>query len=154
MNRLPIAGLSVLLAAATLSATSHQALQAQTRNKNLPSMARPIKLEGIVAPQPSAKEFVMRANGETYRVRPLQKVGMSGVRGGDRVRVWGRPTGLIISYANVRVLASRASDAASDYIPATGTTTITSPGGRNAGRNPNSSTGGTMGGTNNTGAAQ
>jgi hypothetical protein len=78
-------------------------------------MAKPIRLTGIVAGAPVGREFVLRANGETYRVRPLPEVSMTAIRGGDRVRVWGRPTGLRVNYANVRVVASRASSNPSDY---------------------------------------
>lgn len=87
-----------------------------------PSMARAITLTGIVAGAPQGGEFFLRANGQTFRVKPLAKVGMKGIRGGDRVRVFGRPTGLRVNFANVRVLVSRASDNPSDYNPAPGTT--------------------------------
>ncbi len=87
-----------------------------------PSMAKPIGLTGIVAGSFTGREFLLRANGETYRVRPLAKVALSGIKGGDRVRVWGRPTGLRINFANVRVLVSAASDNPTDYNPAPGTT--------------------------------
>jgi hypothetical protein len=118
MNRYQISIFSALLGAATLSATAHH-LQAQTR---------PSKLTGTVAGQPMGREFIMRANGETYRVRPLGKVSMTGIRGGDRVRVWGRPTGLVVSFANVRVLSSGASSSPTDYNPAPGTTSTTTTG--------------------------
>lgn len=85
-------------------------------------MARPITLTGIVAGAPQNGEFILRANGQTFRVKPLAKVSISGVRGGDRVRVFGRPTGLRVTFANVRVLVSRASDNPSDYNAAPGTT--------------------------------
>ena len=109
------------LATVGLGAINTTEVEAQTAR---PSMARAITLTGIVGGAPMAREFFLRANGETYRVQPLAKVGMSGVRGGDRVRVFGRPTGLIISHANVRVLTSRASDNASDYITPDQRTTI------------------------------
>lgn len=98
------------------------ASQAQQTKKNLPSMAKPIKLTGIVAGTPSGGEFFLRANGQTFRVKPLPEVSMKGIRGGDRVRVWGRPTGLRVTFANVRVLVSRASDNPNDYNPAPGQT--------------------------------
>jgi hypothetical protein len=94
----------------------------QTQAQPKPSMAKPIKLTGIVAGAPANGEFFLRANGQTFRVKPLAKVGISGVNGGDRVRVWGRPTGLRVNYANVRVLTSRASDNPTDYNPAPGQT--------------------------------
>lgn len=143
MNRLPFAALSTLLAAATLSATSQQALHAQNK-KNLPSMARPIKLVGIVAGQPMGREFYLRSNGQTFRVHPLDKVSLIGVQGGDSVRVWGRPTGLRVNFANVRVLVSRASTNPSDYNPAPGTT-ITNTGRPNSGGGPSRAGGGNGG---------
>ncbi|HEX8463888.1 MAG TPA: hypothetical protein VF627_04655 [Abditibacterium sp.] len=105
------------------AATANAQAQTQAPKSNL---ARAITLTGIVGGSPAAGEFFLRANGETFRIKPLAKVGMSGVRGGDRVRVFGRPDGLIISSANVRVLTSRASDNASDYITPNQATTIES----------------------------
>ncbi|RYG69541.1 hypothetical protein EON80_09595 [bacterium] len=98
------------------------ALATQSQAEPKPSMAKPIKLTGIVAGSPNGGEFFLRANGQTFSVKPLAKVGTSGIRGGDRVRVWGRPTGLRVNYANVRVLTSRASDNPTDYNPAAGQT--------------------------------
>lgn len=105
-----IAAFSALLSSAGLIATS----QAQPK----PSMAKPIGLTGIVAGSFTGKEFLLRANGETYRVRPLAKVDLKKIRGGDQVRVWGRPTGLRINFANVRVLQVGASSNPTDYNPA------------------------------------
>lgn len=83
-----------------------------------PAMAKPIGITGIVAGSFTGNEFVLRANGSTYRVRPLAKVAIKSIRGGDRVRVWGRPTGLRINYANVRVLQIGASSNPTDFNPA------------------------------------
>ncbi len=102
--------LSTFLASAGLISKS----QAQPK----PSMAKPIGLVGIVAGSFTGKEFLLRANGETYRVRPLGKVDLKRIRGGDQVRVWGRPTGLRINFANVRVLQIGASSNPTDYNPA------------------------------------
>ncbi|PQV65059.1 hypothetical protein B1R32_10266 [Abditibacterium utsteinense] len=109
----------VLFCALFAGAFSTSALRAQPK----PSMARPISLTGIIAGSFMGREFLLRANGETYRVRPLAKVSLQGVKGGDRVRVWGRPTGLRVNFANVRVLTPRASSNPSDYNPAPGATT-------------------------------
>jgi hypothetical protein len=70
---------------------------------------------GIVAGAPQNGEFFLRANGQTYRVRPLSSVAMNSFRGGDRVRVFGIPTGLNLQRANVRVLQNRSSDNPDDY---------------------------------------
>lgn len=110
MKTLKITFSTALLTSVALLSTA----QAQPK----PSMARPIGLIGTVAGSFTGNEFLLRANGETYRVRPLAKVALKSIRGGDRVRVWGRPTGLRINYANVRVLQVGASGNPSDYNPA------------------------------------
>ena len=95
---------------------------AQTKN-----VAKPVLLTGLVAGTPTGKQFIMRANGQTYRVMVLPKVSLRNVRGGDRVRVWGIPTRLTLQRANVRVVESSASDNPDDYAPA-GTTGAATPG--------------------------
>lgn len=112
MKTSKISVFGALLTGAVLISTS----QAQPK----PSMAKPIGLTGIVAGSFTGREFLLRANGETYRVRPLAKVSLKSVRGGDRVRVWGRPTGLRINFANVRVVEANASTNPSDFNPAPG----------------------------------
>lgn len=104
-------------------AFSTPALQAKPKSSMAkPNMAKPIGLTGIVAGSFTGREFLLHANGEIYRVKPLAKVSLRGIKGGDRVSVWGRPTGLRINFANVRVVQSGASSTPSDYNPAPATT--------------------------------
>ncbi len=97
---------------------------AQAQTKMMPkmtpktTMAKPVALTGVVAGNFTGREFTIRANGDSYRIRPLAKVLLKGVRGGDQVRVWGRPSGLTINYANVRVLQTGASSNPEDFNPA------------------------------------
>lgn len=104
----------LLLAAlgTSLCATGTTQVWAQYKN-----VAKPIRVIGIVAGSPSGRQFNMRANGQTYRVTVLPEVSLTNVRGGDRVRVWGIPTRANLQRANVRVLASGASDNPDDYSP-------------------------------------
>ncbi len=88
---------------------------AQAQPKNV---AKAILVTGIVAGAPQGRQFLMRANGQTYRVTVLPKVNLANVRGGDRVRVWGIPTRANLQRANVRVLKSGASTNPDDYNPA------------------------------------
>jgi len=90
-------------------------LIAQAQMKNV---AKSIRVIGIVAGAPQGQQFTMRANGQTYRVTALPYVSLKNVRGGDRVRVWGIPTRANLQRANVRVIASAASDNPDDYNPA------------------------------------
>jgi hypothetical protein len=119
MKTFPISLFSAFVASLSLISTT----QAQPK----PSMARPIGLTGIVAGSFTGNEFILRANGATYRVRPLAKVAIRSIRGGDRVRVWGRPTGLRINYANVRVLQVGASSNPEDFDPAPNQTVESQP---------------------------
>lgn len=106
INRIILSG---LLLSATLGIHS---ASAQTPKA---SVARPITVAGIVAGAPQNGEFFLRANGQTYRVRPLSSMALKSFRGGDRVRVFGIPTGLNLQRANVRLLQNRASDNPDDY---------------------------------------
>lgn len=105
-----------LIASSALFASLALVSNAQAQTK--PGMAKPIGLVGIVAGSFSGPEFILRANGQTYRVRPLSTVALKSIRGGDRVRVWGRLSGLRLNYANVRVLQVSASSNPTDFNPA------------------------------------
>lgn len=112
ISQLPL--FSALVAGMALASTA----QAQTKpGTTKPNMAAPIGLTGIVAGSFTGREFVLRANGTAYRVRPLAKVDLKSVRGGDQVRVWGRPSGLRINFANVRVVQRGASSDPTDFNP-------------------------------------
>ena len=107
-----------VLCALSLATFSASILQAQPKAKPgmaKPSMAKPIGLTGTVAGAFTGREFLLRANGQIYRVKPLSKVSLKGIKGGDSVRVWGRPTGLRVNYANVRLIQSSSSSEDSDY---------------------------------------
>lgn len=112
-----------ILGVAVLAALPLSSVRAQPK----PGMARAVTLTGLVAGTPQDGQFFLRANGETYRVRPLPEVNLSSIAGGDRVRVFGRPTGLRINYANVRVLQQRASDNPTDYNPTSDNTPRPTP---------------------------
>ncbi len=114
-----------LIASSALFAGLALVSYAQAQPK--PSMAKPIRLVGIVAGSFNGPEFLLHANSQTYRVRPLSTVALKSIRGGDQVRVWGRPTGLRINYANVRVLQVGASSNPTDYNPAPGETVEKQP---------------------------
>lgn len=75
----------------------------------------PVTATGIVVGAPSASEFQLRTAAGFYRVKFHSKVNMKDVRGGDQVRVFGRPLGKVIYDANVRLLRAKASDIADDY---------------------------------------
>lgn len=90
-------------------------ITAQAQPKNV---AKAIRVIGIVSRAPQGQQFSMRANGQTYRVTVLPYVSLKNVHGGDRVRVWGIPTRANLQRANVRVIASSASDNPDDYNPA------------------------------------
>ena len=92
--------------------------QSQTKPKSKP-VSKAIAATGIVVGAPrmseSPMEFDLRTQAGIYRVRPHSKMQMQGVRGGDKVRVYGRPLGLVIYGANVKLLQKKASDIAADY---------------------------------------
>ena len=77
--------------------------------------SKPVTATGIVVGAPSASEFQLRTAAGFYRVKFHSKVNMKEIRGGDQVRVFGRPLGRVIYDANVRLLESKASDIADDY---------------------------------------
>ena len=76
-----------------------------------------LTLEGIVNGSPKADQFLLSANDQVYQVHPLPTIKMDKIVGGDRVRVYGRADGLIITVANVRLLGQRASNSADAYGP-------------------------------------
>ena len=81
--------------------------------------SKPVAATGIVVGAPrttdNAIEFDLRTAAGLYRVRPHSKTQMKEIRGGDKVRVFGRPLGKVIYGANVRLLQAKASDIADDY---------------------------------------
>lgn len=76
--------------------------------------SKPVTVTGYVAGAPQATEFNLRTNGEIWRVKSNASL-ISRVRGGDLVRVFGRPLGRLIHKANIRVLRPRASTTPEDY---------------------------------------
>ena len=82
--------------------------------------SKPVAATGIVVGAPrmldeGAMEFDLRSASGLLRVRPHSKKQMEEIRGGDKVRVFGRPLGRVIYGANVRLLQAKASDIADDY---------------------------------------
>ena len=100
------------IAATALVLGTCAALQAQP--KSAPK-SKPVMATGIVVGAPSAKDFQLRTPAGFYRVQFHSKVNMKEIRGGDQVRVFGRPLGRVIYDANVRLLRAKASDIADDY---------------------------------------
>ena len=88
---------------------------APAQPKTTAPKSQPVTATGIVVRAPRATDFDLRTSARTYRVRFHSKTQMKDVRGGDRVRVYGRPLGLVIYDANVRLLEKKASDNAEDY---------------------------------------
>ena len=82
-------------------------------------VSKPTTTVGIVVGAPrlteSPMEFDLRTRAGLYRVRPHSKTQMNEIRGGDQVRVYGSPLGLVIYNANVKLLKAKASDIADDY---------------------------------------
>lgn len=91
---------------------------AQSQSK---PVSKPITATGIVvgAPRTTGKvtQFNLRTSLGIYQVRPHSKTQMQEVRGGDLVRVYGRPLGRVIYNANVKLLETKASDNPDDYAP-------------------------------------
>ena len=77
--------------------------------------SKPVTATGIVVGAPSAQDFQLRTAAGFYRIKFHSKVNMKEIRGGDLVRVFGRPLGRVIYDANVRLLEAKASDIADDY---------------------------------------
>ena len=89
-------------------------LKAQAQPKAAP-VSKAITAIGIVVGAPRMSDFDFRTSAATYRVRFHSKTQMQNVQGGDQVRVYGKPLGLVITGANVKLLKKRASDIADDY---------------------------------------
>ena len=106
----------VLAAAALMGGALYgvPAGRAQAQPKTTP-VSKAIVATGIVVGAPRMNDFDLRTSAATYRVRFHSKSQMQNVQGGDRVRVYGKPLGLVITGANVRLLKKRASDIADDY---------------------------------------
>ena len=87
---------------------------AQAQPKSAPK-SKAITATGIVVGAPRATDFDFRTAAGLYRVKFHAKVNMKNIRGGDQVRVYGKPLGRVIYNANVRLLKAKASDIADDY---------------------------------------
>lgn len=101
----PLAGAALLLGTFSV---------AQAKPKSNP-VSRPITATGIVVGAPGATEFQLRTTTGLLRVRFHGKVAIKGIRGGDQVRVYGRPLGRVLYDSNVRLLRAKASANAEDY---------------------------------------
>ena len=90
-------------------------LQAQPKKDSGPK-SQPVAVTGIVAGAPQGREFNLRATGgQIWRINIHSGANLKNVRGGDRVRVFGKPLGTKLFYCNVRVLRRGASDSPDDY---------------------------------------
>ena len=86
---------------------------AQSQPSKSKPVSAPITAIGIVVGAPymtdNRMEFNLRTSAGLYRVRPHSKAQMKEIRGGDRIRAYGRPLGKVIYGANVKLLEARAS---------------------------------------------
>lgn len=78
-------------------------------------VSAPVMAQGIVAGAPGAEQFNLRTRTGILLVKPHSAALLKMVRGGDLVRVYGRPVGRFIYGANVRILQKKASNNAEDY---------------------------------------
>ena len=92
-------------------------LRPQTVAPGMVYIVNNLTLEGIVNGSPKTDQFLLSANDQVYQVHPLATIKMDKIVGGDRVRVFGRADGMIITGANVRLLGQRASNSADAYGP-------------------------------------
>ena len=87
---------------------------AQAAPKSNP-VSKPVAATGIVVGAPGATEFNLRTATGILRVRFHGKVNIKEIRGGDQVRVFGRPLGRVLYDSNVKLLRTKASDNPDDY---------------------------------------
>lgn len=87
---------------------------AQAKPKSNP-VSRPVAATGIVVGAPGATDFQLRTATGLLRVRFHGKVNIKEIRGGDQVRVFGRPLGRVLYDSNVRLLRTKASSNPDDY---------------------------------------
>ena len=87
---------------------------AQAKPKSNPG-SRPVAATGIVVGAPGATDFQLRTATGLLRVRFHGKVNIKEIRGGDQVRVFGRPLGRVLYDSNVRLLRAKASNNPDDY---------------------------------------
>ena len=75
----------------------------------------PVAARGIVVGAPGANSLNLRTSTGILIVKAHSMAQLKTVRGGDLVRVYGRPSGRFLTGANIRVLQRKASDNAEDY---------------------------------------
>jgi len=90
-------------------------LRPQNSVPGLSNAVNTLTLEGVVNGNPKPDQFLLSANDQVYQVHPLPTVKMDKIVGGDRVRVFGRADGMIITVANVRLLGQRSSNSPDAY---------------------------------------
>lgn len=106
---------TTLFAGVLLAALSVSTAKAQPK-KDAGPKSKPVTVNGIVAGAPQGREFNLRAaGGQIWRINIHSGANLKNVRGGDQVRVFGKPLGSTLYYCNVRVLRRGASDTPDDY---------------------------------------